>query len=107
MWRRRWQRDASQERFWRGVLRRWRGSGLAVRSFCAGERVSEASFYAWRREIALRDHDLGKAVDAAPRNGTQAVPAFVPVRVLAAAAAAMSVWLWSSRDGIVFAALRR
>ncbi len=49
------QRRSSKERFWRRLLRQWRGSGLSVREFCADRRVSEPSFYAWRRTIAERD----------------------------------------------------
>jgi len=49
------QRDADKERYWRGVLDRQATSGLGVRSFCRRERLSEASFYAWRRTIGERD----------------------------------------------------
>jgi len=51
------QRDPGRERFWRGVLRRQRGSGLTVKGFCRQERLSEASYYFWRREIARRDQE--------------------------------------------------
>lgn len=49
------QRDADKERHWRGVLDRQATSELSVRSFCRRERLSEASFYAWRRPIGKRD----------------------------------------------------
>lgn len=65
-------RDRGKERFWRRVLRRWRRSGLGVRSFCAAEGLSEPSFYAWRRELARRDQEAASDVAA-----------FVPVRVRA------------------------
>ena len=45
----------SKERFWRRVLRQWRGSGLSVRAFCEEQGLSEPSFYAWRRALAERD----------------------------------------------------
>jgi transposase len=61
------QRDVSKERFWRRMLRQWRGSGLSVRVFCDQQGISEPNFYAWRRTLADRD--------AAP-------VAFVPVQVL-------------------------
>ncbi len=69
-----WQRDLGKERFWRSVLREWRGSGLGVRAFCAERCLSEASLYAWRREIARRDREQPATKRAAP--------AFVPVRVV-------------------------
>lgn len=52
------QRRSSKERFWRRLLRQWRGSGLSVRDFCAERNVSEPSFYAWRRTIAARDAEV-------------------------------------------------
>jgi transposase len=52
------QRSASQEskeRFWRRVMRQWRGSSLSVRAFCEEQGLSEPSFYAWRRTLVERD----------------------------------------------------
>jgi transposase len=45
----------SKERFWRRVMRQWRGSGLSVRAFCEEQGLSEPCFYAWRRTLAARD----------------------------------------------------
>jgi len=59
-------RDASKERFWRDVLRRFAASGLSVRAFCKRERLTESTFYAWRRTIGERS----RAGDSGP--------AFVP-----------------------------
>ena len=50
-------RDLAKERRWRRLLQQWRRSGLTVRDFCAAKAVSEASFYSWKREIALRDQE--------------------------------------------------
>lgn len=50
-------RDGQKERFWRDVVRRQTTSGLSVREFCRLEKVGEASFYAWRRTLALRDQE--------------------------------------------------
>jgi transposase-like protein len=50
--------DAERERFWRGALGRFVKSGLSVREFCRRERLSEPSFYAWRR--ILRERDGGR-----------------------------------------------
>ena len=51
------ERDVQRERFWRAVLRRQGRSGLTTREFCRQERLSEASYYAWRRELARRDRE--------------------------------------------------
>ena len=54
-------RDADKERYWRRILRRWQRSGLTGREFCAEYRLSEPSFYSWRREIARRDQGQAAA----------------------------------------------
>lgn len=78
-------RDAGKERFWRGCITRWRGSGLSVREFCRREALSEPSFYSWRRELARREQ--GQAVphrSSRPRlRRTPKPTAFVPVHILA------------------------
>lgn len=50
-------RDLERERSWRALVDRQRLSGLSVRGFCRREVVSEASFYAWRRELLRRDRE--------------------------------------------------
>jgi hypothetical protein len=66
-------RDPKLERYWRDLITRWERSDLTVRDFCSDHRISEPSFYAWRRELAARDEQ--------PRPATPPVPTFVPVRV--------------------------
>ena len=87
------QRDQTKERHWRRMVRDWRRSGLSVREFCDWQALSEPSFYAWRREIALRDREAAQApggsalsFDRKPaRKRAPATPrsAFVPVQVVA------------------------
>ncbi len=48
-------RDSGKERFWRDAVERASSSGMSVRGFCAAENLKEAQFYAWRRELRLRD----------------------------------------------------
>src|SRR5208282_2195489 len=48
-------RDGSKEQHWRQTLARWRSSGLSVRAYCELHRISQPSFYVWRREIPRRD----------------------------------------------------
>jgi hypothetical protein len=68
------QRDSKREALWRGVLSRQRESDLTVRAFCRREKVSEPSFYAWRRVIRQRD------AERQPR-AKRSRPAFVPLVV--------------------------
>lgn len=71
-------RNPRKEQFWRDVMTRWRDSGLTVRAYCRRQRLSEASFYAWRQELAQRDEQAQPAADAA-------AVTFVPLTVQAAA----------------------
>jgi transposase-like protein len=64
------ERDPTREQFWRDAVLGWRTSGLTVRDYCRRQRLAEASFYHWRRELRRRD--------TTPR---PAPPAFVPVTV--------------------------
>jgi hypothetical protein len=51
------ERDPERERYWREVLTSREQSGLSVREYCDRERLSEASYYYWRREVARRDSE--------------------------------------------------
>lgn len=64
-------RDLAKEASWRDAFARFAASGLDVRAFCKLERLSEPSFYAWRRELARRT-----AVErgSAPRATNNAAP---------------------------------
>ena len=76
-------RSVEKEQFWRLVLDEQAKSGLTVRAFCRQEGISEPSFYAWRRELAVRDGQVTPAsarnVKAAPLNGK---PPIIPVQVV-------------------------
>jgi hypothetical protein len=50
-------RDPAKERWWRRLFTQFQRSGLTGRAFCARHRLSEPSFYAWRRELARRDRE--------------------------------------------------
>lgn len=50
-------RDLEKEQYWRLAIDEHGGSGLSVRAFCHREGLSEASFYAWRRELRQRDDE--------------------------------------------------
>ncbi len=51
------QRDPRKEQHWRRLIQLWKSSGQTVRAFCARHHVTQPSFYAWRRELQLRDAD--------------------------------------------------
>src|SRR3954471_7970494 len=64
-------RDPRKEQHWRQLLERWQHSGLSVRVFCQRHRLSEPTFYAWRRTLAQRP---APAVDDEPLT-------FVPLNI--------------------------
>jgi hypothetical protein len=43
--------DVAKKRDWEDRLRRCSRSGMTIGAFCRFERVSEASFYYWRKRI--------------------------------------------------------
>jgi len=48
-----------RERFWRGVIRDQRASGLSISAFCRDRQVSPGSFFNWRRTLAERQRENG------------------------------------------------
>ncbi|TWT34121.1 IS66 family insertion sequence element accessory protein TnpA [Blastopirellula retiformator] len=54
-------RDVLKERRWREIISGLACSGLSVRAWCLQQGVSEASYYAWKRELARRDEEAGEA----------------------------------------------
>jgi transposase len=68
-------RDPRKVQEWTRWIQLWQQSKLSIRAFCLKHRLSESSFFAWRRQLKLRD--------VAP-------VAFVPIRVVPDAAAANS-----------------
>jgi hypothetical protein len=69
------QQRSSKERFWRRMVRQWRGSGLSVRDFCAERELAVPSFYAWRRTIAQRDAETLHFVPVQVLQGDKATAA--------------------------------
>ena len=48
-------RSAEKEALWRGILQEFAVSSETARAFCRRMKISEQSFYNWRRELARRD----------------------------------------------------
>jgi hypothetical protein len=59
------------EPFWRDLIDRWKASGQSVAAFCAAHRVSQATFYAWRKRLA-----------AGTGSTARTAPAFAALRVV-------------------------
>jgi len=55
-----------RERYWRGVIREQRASGLGISAFCREHEVPLSSFFQWRRKLEQRQH----VDEPAPRNST-------------------------------------
>lgn len=68
--------------FWRDTLAEFAASGLSVRAFCLARGLHEKRFYTWRRDLGL---------SPAARPVPKAAPGFVPVRVVADAAAEITL----------------
>ncbi len=54
-------RNEAKRAYWQEVLRRGEASGLSVREFCREQRVSEASYYSWKRKLASGGGPAGAA----------------------------------------------
>jgi transposase len=77
------QRDPIREKFWRRAMRQQQHSGLTVRAFCLREGPKIGAFRWWRQALARRDREPS-ATPAGDQEGepTEAVPAFLPVRLV-------------------------
>ena len=81
-------KSEGRETLWRGILRRQAESGLSICRFCAVEGISEASFYAWRKKLRERQHDVTRARQSRARKEAVSDDArlFVPLKLLDTAA---------------------
>jgi transposase-like protein len=82
--------DSGKQRHWLDLIRLWQQSKLSVRAFCRRHRLSEPSFYCWRR--TLRQRGLIGKVPAEEVVKTEA-PTFLQVAVESAAATPKSIEL--------------
>jgi len=71
---------AEREKHWRGLVRRWRASGLNQADFCRKHRLSIPAFRWWKQELDRRDARNRKAHD----RPTGSAAHFLPVKVVEA-----------------------
>lgn len=73
---------------WRDIVERQAGSGLSIRGFCASEKISEASFYAWRKKLRRRtgNRTRGSRTMSQREEAPDSDRLFVPLRLLDTAA---------------------
>ena len=91
--------DPQRQRYWEGVVRRWKEGGQSVAAFCRNKGLRESAFYCWRRKLARRSYRAGerapdagngwrpqaRSVTPASRSSRQSpTPPFLPVRVVLA-----------------------
>lgn len=58
---------------WRDLVDRWRRSGLSVAEFCRQQRISQPSFFTWRKRLvgqrAITSQRRPQRVDREPPSG--------------------------------------
>ena len=65
---------AEVEAKWRERLARWRRLGWSITEFCNRERISQPSFFQWRRRLASESSSNGQR---------RVAPAFLPIELVA------------------------
>ena len=75
-------RSAEKEWHWRKLMEQQRRSGQSTRAFCRQRRIPETLFYAWRRELRLRDHERQVLHEKSEPNTKRQQGSFVPVHVV-------------------------
>jgi hypothetical protein len=78
-------RSPEKEAYWRKMLHRQRQSGTTVRRFCQDHGLSEASFFGWQRQIAIRDRQAAGRMKKSSSSSAEKPPAnaapFIPLRL--------------------------
>ena len=73
--------DTARARVWRERFLRFADGGMTIAVFCVAEGVSTASFYAWRRKLAMRHQTSRKKKPSAFEPLTIAAAAMVVIRL--------------------------
>lgn len=73
---------------WEARLARWRTSRVSIRQFCFDERVSEPSFYQWRKRLQVGRAPPQRQAHEDRRASAASAPRFLPIEVVGGAASA-------------------
>jgi hypothetical protein len=80
--------SSEKQLYWREMINRQAGSGVSVRQFCVAERVSEPSFYAWRRKLGKAKGVVKRSRTSSRRpSGARNGQEFIPLKLLEASGA--------------------
>ncbi|HSW67242.1 MAG TPA: hypothetical protein VLH16_01540 [Bacteroidales bacterium] len=58
------------------AIETWKSTGLSVRQFCANEKLTEASFYTWRKKLECSNNNENKQDKPKPSE-----PEFIEVTI--------------------------
>jgi len=78
---------------WTDRLSRFVNSEQTVRQFCLSERISQASFYQWRKKLATSNDSVATSDAAVPNHRLPKANAFKPVELRAAMLTATTIRL--------------
>jgi transposase-like protein len=73
--------DPRKQDHWLRQIRRWHSSRLTVRDYCARHRLSEPSFYSWKRTLQQRGLLADGSDDPRPLPTRAERPLFLPVTI--------------------------
>jgi len=74
--------------YWRDVFKRQAESGLSIRQFCSRERISQPSFYAWRRKLPERvGRKAGDPISRQRRDAATNAGKFIALKLVDTASA--------------------
>jgi hypothetical protein len=81
-------KSKDKESLWREIMERQSASGVSIRRFCAAERISEPSFYFWRRKLRLQERERVPTPrkSTCPEQAPASAPMFIPLNLLEATA---------------------
>ena len=92
--------SSTKRQQWAEQIEAWRSSGESVRAFCRRRRLSEASFYWWRRRLGFSGRSRAMAqADTSRANGSSSASKSTSSPVSAAAEEAGFAELRLSEDG--------
>ena len=75
-------KNGEGERFWQDRVGRQAASGLSIRQFCVQERISPASFYAWRRRLKRGGNAIGRLPMASGSGSEPKTREFIPLSLV-------------------------